>query len=77
MLAVPGYTTQGTRGASGNLPSSQVIKLPAANRVPQYTEKGSLCSESSPEEDNQTFYKRLQLVYLYLSNAGDQAWCPL
>jgi hypothetical protein len=41
--------------------------------APQYTKKGGFYSESSQKADNQHFYKKLQLVYLDLSSAGNQA----
>jgi hypothetical protein len=46
-----------------------------ASRSSQYTKKGNFCSESSQEADK-CFYKRLQLAFVNLSSAGDQAQCP-
>jgi hypothetical protein len=45
--------------ASGNLLSLQAVKLPVASRGSQYTKKGSFYSESRPEVNDQSFYKRL------------------
>jgi hypothetical protein len=52
------------------------MKLPAVNIGSQYTQKGNLYSESSPEVENRPFYKRLLLVCLDLSSVSEQAQCP-
>jgi hypothetical protein len=44
--------------ASGNLHSPQAINIPAVCTSSQSTRKGSFYGESSPEMDNQPFYKR-------------------
>jgi hypothetical protein len=60
-----GIKTGGACGTNGN-------KLPAANSSSQYTKKGSFYRKNSPEAVDPPFYKRLQLVYLDLSRAGDE-----
>jgi hypothetical protein len=66
----------GASDVDGNLPSPQSVKDPEANISSQYTKKESFYNESSPEAEYQLFYKRLQVVYFYLSIAGVQAQCP-
>jgi hypothetical protein len=61
---------------SGNQPRPQAIKIAEVNSCFQYTKKGSPYGERSPEVNNQPSYKRLQLVYLDLSNVGNQVQSP-
>jgi hypothetical protein len=51
----------------------QAVKLPAVHSSPQYKKKRSFCSENSPKVNNRPLYKKLQLAYLDLSQARNQA----
>jgi hypothetical protein len=70
-LTAWGHKLWGECGGNGNLPSPQVVKLPAA---PSTQKEGSFYNERSPARDNWPLYKKLQLVSLDHKCAGDQVW---
>jgi hypothetical protein len=72
MLVSPEDPSRGMCGTSGNLHSSELIKLLVAQNGSQYKKKGNFCTEKNQEVNTQPFSKRLQVVYLVLSSAGDR-----
>jgi hypothetical protein len=67
---------QGICVTSRNLQSPQAVNYSTTISSSKYKKKRNLYSESIPARENWPFYKRLQLAYLGISSAENQAQWP-